>query len=275
MTAGPETTAESTAPGATPRLESTAPGAIVGSGRPSVAAPQATVRLNSPAQGGDPTQKENILDPSNTLPDLPDCEPMLIGGEWTTGSARERIPVLDPATRKQLTTIAQAGPEEVSAAVAAATAAHRDRRWRGLPPRQRRDVLLRLADLVERDAEQLAVLDTLDNGKAIERARGDVELGLQAIRHFAGTPTRLTGTVHAAAADRHVYSVREPVGVVAAVLPWNFPFMIAAWKVAPGPGRRLHGRGQAGRADSADRAAAGRALPGGGRSRGGGQRGDR
>ncbi|MEV0738722.1 aldehyde dehydrogenase family protein [Streptomyces sp. NPDC050549] len=173
------------------------------------------------------------MDPSIVIPRLPDCEPMLIGGEWTTGTATERIPVLDPATREQLTTVAQAGPAEVSAAVEAADAAHRDRRWRGLPPRQRRDVLLRLADLVERDAEQLAVLDTLDNGKAVERARGDVELGLQAIRHFAGTPTRLAGTVHAAGPDRHVYSVREPVGVVAAVLPWNFPFMIAAWKLAP------------------------------------------
>ncbi|MGO4421767.1 aldehyde dehydrogenase family protein, partial [Streptomyces sp. MCAF7] len=123
------------------------------------------------------------MDPSIVLPRLPDCEPMLIGGEWTTGTTRERIPVLDPATQEQLTTIAQAGPEEVSAAVAAATDAHRDRRWRGLPPRLRRDVLLRLAELVARDAEELAVLDTLDNGKAIERARGDVDLGLQAIRH--------------------------------------------------------------------------------------------
>ncbi|MFG2784193.1 aldehyde dehydrogenase family protein [Streptomyces prunicolor] len=173
------------------------------------------------------------MDPSIVIPHLPDCEPLLIGGEWTTGTATERIPVLDPATQEQLTTVVQAGSAEVSAAVEAANTAHRDGRWRGLPPRQRRDVLLRLADLVERDAEQLAVLDTLDNGKAIERARGDVELGLQAIRHFAGTPTRLAGTVHASGPDRHVYSVREPVGVVAAVLPWNFPFMIAAWKLAP------------------------------------------
>ncbi|MGW7547184.1 aldehyde dehydrogenase family protein [Streptomyces sp. NPDC054770] len=173
------------------------------------------------------------MDPSITLPRLPECEPMLIGGTWTTGASALRIPVLDPATREPLTTIAQADATDVAAAVAAASAAHRDGRWRALPPRDRRDVLLRLADLVERDAEALAVLDTLDNGKAIERARGDVELGLQAIRHFAGAPARLTGTVHPAGPGRHVYSVREPVGVVAAVLPWNFPFMIAAWKLAP------------------------------------------
>ncbi|MGW3286919.1 aldehyde dehydrogenase family protein [Streptomyces sp. NPDC001002] len=173
------------------------------------------------------------MDPSTTLPRLPEHEPMLIGGDWTKGTSTQRIPVLDPATGDLLTTVTQADASDVDAAVTAASAAHRDGRWRTLPPRQRRDVLLRLADLVERDAEELAVLETLDNGKAIERARGDVELGLQAIRHFAGTPTRLTGTVHAAGPDRHVYSVREPVGVVAAVLPWNFPFMIAAWKLAP------------------------------------------
>ncbi|MEU1342046.1 aldehyde dehydrogenase family protein [Streptomyces sp. NPDC005827] len=173
------------------------------------------------------------MDPSITLPRLPECEPMLIGGEWTTGVSTRRIEVLDPATGTRLTSVVGALDADVDAAVSAAAAAHRDGRWRKLPPRRRRDVLLRLADLVERDAEALAVLDTLDNGKAVERARGDVELGLQAIRHFAGTPTRLTGTVHPAGPGRHVYSVREPVGVVAAVLPWNFPFMIAAWKLAP------------------------------------------
>ncbi|MFE2432610.1 aldehyde dehydrogenase family protein [Streptomyces sp. NPDC059373] len=178
------------------------------------------------------------MDPSIDIPrfptpHFPDVEPMLIDGVRTTGSAGERIAVLDPATQRQLTTVPQAGPADVTEAVAAAARAHRDRRWRGLPPARRRDVLVRLAELVELHAEELAVLDTLDNGKAIERARGDVSLGLQAILHFAGTPTRLEGRVHASAPDRHVYSVREPVGVVAAVLPWNFPFMIAAWKIAP------------------------------------------
>jgi phenylacetaldehyde dehydrogenase len=167
------------------------------------------------------------------VPTLAPLEPMLIGGSWTTGQAHETIPVIDPATEEVLTTVAQAGTAEVDAAVAAAAQAHADGRWRRLPPARRRDVLLRLADLVEAHAEELAVLETLDNGKPIERARGDIGLGLEAIRHFAGTPTRLEGRVHAAGPDRHVYTVREPVGVVALVLPWNFPFMIAAWKLAP------------------------------------------
>jgi phenylacetaldehyde dehydrogenase len=79
----------------------------------------------------------------------------------------------------------------------------------------------------------LAVLETLDNGKPIERARSDIGLGLEAIRHLAGTPARLAGQVHPAGPDRHVYTAREPVGVVALILRWNFPFMNAAWKLAP------------------------------------------
>jgi phenylacetaldehyde dehydrogenase len=167
------------------------------------------------------------------IPKLPDVEPMLIGSAWTIGSGAERIPVVDPATEEVLTTVAQASQDDVAAAVAAAATAHRDGRWRRTAPAHRRDVLARLGDLVAAQAEELAVLDTLDNGKPIERARGDVALGLEAVRHFAGAPARLAGQVHPAAADRHIYTVREPVGVAGLVLPWNFPFMIAAWKIAP------------------------------------------
>ena len=125
------------------------------------------------------------------------------------------------------------GPSEVDAAVPRRSQAHEDGRWRRLTPEQRRETLQRLAELVEGAAEDLAVLETLDNGKPIERARGDVALGLDAIRHFAGAPTRLAGQVQPSAPDRHVYTLRQPAGVAALVLPWNFPFMIAAWKLAP------------------------------------------
>ncbi|WP_210716579.1 aldehyde dehydrogenase family protein [Amycolatopsis acididurans] len=166
------------------------------------------------------------------LPSIGETEPMLLGGEWTTGTGNG-IPVLNPATEQVLTTIGQAGQPEVDAAVRAAALAHEDGRWRGLPPERRRDTLVRLAELVADAAEELAVLETLDNGKPIERARGDIALGLDAIRHFAGAPVRLTGQVQPSAPDRHVYTLRRPIGVAALVLPWNFPFMIAAWKLAP------------------------------------------
>jgi len=167
------------------------------------------------------------------LPQLPALTPMSIAGAPVDGAGGETIAVIDPATEEILTHVPQATAAEVDAAVAAARAAHRDGRWRRLPATARRDVLQRLAELVAAQAEEFAVLETLDNGKPIERARGDVELGLAALRHFAGAPTRLTGTVAAPQPGRHAYVVREPAGVVAAVLPWNFPFMIACWKLAP------------------------------------------
>jgi len=163
---------------------------------------------------------------------LAEVEPMLVGGDWIA-EAGELIPVLNPATEEVLTHVAQARASEVDAAVRAASQAHADGRWRRLTPEQRREALQQLAELVEAAAEDLAVLETLDNGKPIERARGDVGLGLDAIRHFAGAPTRLAGQVQPSAPDRHVYTLRQPAGVAALVLPWNFPFMIAAWKLAP------------------------------------------
>jgi len=166
-------------------------------------------------------------------PKIADVEPMLLGEDWTVGAGDELILVVNPATEEVLTRVAKAGTSEVDAAVRAATKAHEDGRWRTLPPEHRRDALVRLAALIEAAAEELAVLETLDNGKPIERARGDVALGLDAIRHFAGAPTRLAGQVQPSAPDRHVYTMRQPAGVAALVLPWNFPFMIAAWKLAP------------------------------------------
>jgi phenylacetaldehyde dehydrogenase len=167
------------------------------------------------------------------MPVFPDLEPMLVDGAAIAGSGAETIAVIDPATEQVLTRVPQATASEVDDAVSAAARAHRDGRWRKLTPAARRDALQRLADLVAAQVDELALLETLDNGKPIERAVGDVELGLAALRHFAGTPLRLTGELAAPTEGRHAYTMRQPVGVVAAVLPWNFPFMIACWKVAP------------------------------------------
>jgi phenylacetaldehyde dehydrogenase len=167
------------------------------------------------------------------LPTLPDVEPMLIGGAWTRGTDGERFPTEDPATGDALTTVVQASPADVDAAVAAAGEAHADRRWSGVPPADRGAILARVAQLIERDLEDLAVLEVLDNGKPIERARGDVGFGMRMFRHFAGAPARLTGTVAATAPGQHTYVVHEPVGVAALILPWNFPFLTLSWKLAP------------------------------------------
>jgi phenylacetaldehyde dehydrogenase len=158
----------------------------------------------------------------------------LIDGEWLEPGDRETIPVLDPASGELITRVAQATGADVDAAVRAAGRAHADRRWSGLPPIERTRVLSRIADLIEQHLEELAVLETRDNGKPIERSRADTAFAAKDFRHFAGAPGRLTGTVVPIdGGAHHVYTVLEPVGVAALILPWNFPIMTAAHKLAP------------------------------------------
>ncbi|WP_174900224.1 aldehyde dehydrogenase family protein [Acrocarpospora macrocephala] len=167
---------------------------------------------------------------------LRDEEPFLVGGVWIPPGDRDRIDVVDPASGALLSRVAQATAADVDAAVAAAAQAHADARWRGLPPLERTRVLHRVAELIEAAAEELAVLETRDNGKPIERSRADVAAGARTFRHFAGAPGRLTGAVipiDGNGAPHHAYTVLEPVGVAALILPWNFPIMTACFKLAP------------------------------------------
>jgi phenylacetaldehyde dehydrogenase len=158
----------------------------------------------------------------------------LIDGDWIGPGDRDTIAVLDPSSGELITRVAQATSADVDAAVAAARRAHQDRRWSGLAPIERTRVLTRIADLIEENLEELAVLETRDNGKPIERSRADTAFAARDFRHFAGAPGRLTGTVVPIdGGAHHVYTVREPVGVAALILPWNFPIMTAAHKLAP------------------------------------------
>lgn len=165
---------------------------------------------------------------------LADYHPFLLAGEWIPAADRELLAVVDPATGEKLTDVAQATAADVDLAVRAAVAAHADRRWRGLPPLDRSRILHRIADLIEDRLEELAVLETRDNGKPIERSRADTASAARTFRHFAGAPSRLGGkVVPIDGGAHHVYTVLEPVGPVAVILPWNFPIMTAAFKLAP------------------------------------------
>lgn len=158
----------------------------------------------------------------------------LIDGEWIEPGERDTIPVVDPASGELITRVAQATDADVDAAVRAARRAHEDRRWSGLAPIERTRILARIADLIEENLEDLAILETRDNGKPIERSRADTAFAAKDFRHFAGAPGRLTGTtVPIDGGGHHVYTVLEPVGVAALILPWNFPIMTAAHKLAP------------------------------------------
>ncbi|MEU8021933.1 aldehyde dehydrogenase family protein [Micromonospora haikouensis] len=166
------------------------------------------------------------------LPALAPTQALFVDGAWHPGG--ELFDVVDPATEEVLTRAVQATPADVDAAVGAARRSLADRRWVGLPPLERTRILHRVADLIEAELEELAILETRDNGKPIERSRADVATAARTFRHFAGAPSRLLGsTVPIDPGAHHVYTTLEPVGVAALILPWNFPIMTGAFKIAP------------------------------------------
>ena len=141
---------------------------------------------------------------------------------------------INPANGRVIAQIAKGGDADVDAAVASGLQAWNDRRWRGLPPRQRMAVLLRLADLVEQHADELALLETLDMGKPISDVLNiDLPEVTKTLRFFAECIDKVEGAVtHTAAGSLHLIT-HEPMGVVGAITPWNYPLLMAVWKLAP------------------------------------------
>ncbi|OLZ42954.1 aldehyde dehydrogenase family protein [Amycolatopsis keratiniphila] len=160
---------------------------------------------------------------------------IVIGADRTTAAGGDQIPTTDPATGALLASIAAGGKADVDRAVEAAHKAFAS--WRRLSPAARGRVLLDVADAIDEYAEELATLETLDNGKPLtESTYLDVSLSAQIWRYFGGWTTKLGGQtlpVSPAVGDALVYTQREPLGVIGAIVPWNFPLMIASWKVAP------------------------------------------
>jgi phenylacetaldehyde dehydrogenase len=160
-----------------------------------------------------------------------------IGGSWV--AAAESIPVLDPSSGQQVSAIARGTEDSVNAAVHAATSALASPSWRGPGPAGRERLLSRLADLIESRSDLIAQIETVDNGMPLWFAKNlDVGGAVEVYRYFAGWPSKLTGdTVEVSAppglGQYFGFTRREPVGVVGAIIPWNVPFMMAAWKVAP------------------------------------------
>ena len=158
---------------------------------------------------------------------------MLINGELVEAADGATFLTLNPANGETITRVAKAGPEDVDRAVAAARRALSV--WQRLAPSERGRLMNRLADLLQENLEELAQLETLDNGKPIGHSRlADVPLAVDHFRYFAGWATKIEGaTFDTAYPDMHVYLRREPIGVVGAIVPWNFPLVMASWKVAP------------------------------------------
>ena len=165
---------------------------------------------------------------------------LLIDGEWTDALSGDRIEVIDPATGDRITDIAAGGAEDVARAVEAADRAFRSREWRRLRPADRGRLLERLALLVEENADELARLETLDNGKPLAISRNiDVQFTIDALRYYGGWASKTAGefiTLSPLGDDGgtyRAYTRREPVGVVGGITPWNFPLGQAAQKIGP------------------------------------------
>ncbi|HEY4428210.1 MAG TPA: aldehyde dehydrogenase family protein [Solirubrobacteraceae bacterium] len=160
---------------------------------------------------------------------------LLIGSERPEASDGRTFATLDPASGREIAQVAQAGPEDVAKAVAAAREAFADGPWASLPAAGRERLMMALAETVEAHAEELAQIESLDNGKPVGLAQYvDVAGTAGHLRYFAGWPTKIEGGVlPVSAPNMHCYTRREPVGVCAQIVPWNFPLLMAAWKIAP------------------------------------------
>ena len=158
---------------------------------------------------------------------------LLIDGHWVAGSDPE-TPVLSPIDGQQLTTLASASAADVARACASARAAFDDGRWSRLPPAARKAVLHRLADLIEKNALDLAVLGVRDNGTEISMAlKAEPGSAAATFRYYAEAIDKVYGEIAPTAPGTLALIHREAVGVVGAIVPWNFPLMIGAWKIAP------------------------------------------
>ena len=158
---------------------------------------------------------------------------LVINGQERPAGKGATFETVNPATEQVLAAIPQADEGDVDDAVQAAAAAHRDRRWRGIPSSKRGEILYRVADLIEKEAGDLAWVDVLDQGKPYKHALGEITAAARCFRYFAGWVDKTYGETIPVRDGRLVYSTREPVGVCGQIIPWNFPFLMAAWKIAP------------------------------------------
>jgi acyl-CoA reductase-like NAD-dependent aldehyde dehydrogenase len=161
---------------------------------------------------------------------------LLIGGEKVDAADGATFETIDPATANVITTVAQAGPADVDRAVAAARAAFEDGSdWRKMMPGDRGRAMTRFATLVEEHADELAELESLDNGKPLKFARYvDVAATLSHLHYYAGWCTKIEGyTLPVSIPSMFAYTRREPVGVAGQIIPWNFPMLMMSWKIGP------------------------------------------
>jgi len=160
---------------------------------------------------------------------------LLIGGEWVDAASGKRFDTLNPANGRVLTSVAEGGAEDVDRAVAAARKAFESGPWPKMAPKQRARLLWRIGELIDELADELAELESLDNGKPIRESRfGDIPNAADIFQYYAGWVTKIEGeTIPVNTPNMFGFTLREPMGVCGQIIPWNFPLLMAAWKLAP------------------------------------------
>ncbi len=161
---------------------------------------------------------------------------LFIGGRWVEAASGQTFDTIDPATGEVLARVAEGAAEDIDRAVAAARKSFDRGTWRELPPAERAKVLWKVGDLLEERGNEFAQLETLDNGMPINDALlFHVPLAAATFRYYAGWVTKLDGaTQQVSLPGKYLsYTLREPIGVVGQIIPWNFPLLMAAWKLAP------------------------------------------
>src|ERR1700693_1963742 len=159
---------------------------------------------------------------------------LLINGQWVNSVSGKTFPSINPSTGEELARIAEADAADVDKAVAPARAAFEKGAWRKMTASQRGNLMFRLADLIEKNLDELAQLEALDNGKPYSVARAaDLPLTIACYRYYAGWADKLQGQTIPVNGNYFTYTKHEPVGVVGQIIPWNFPLLMQAWKLGP------------------------------------------
>ena len=162
---------------------------------------------------------------------------MFIGGSWVEGTDKKVVDVINPANGATIAKIYESSLEDTKQAIAAAKKSfYKTREWRDMDSQARGDMILKIADLMERDAAMLAELDCLDCGKPLREAEGEISDAIHCFRYYAGALKMPYGggyDVNSGFGRMHSYTVHEPVGVVAQITPWNYPLLMSCWKLAP------------------------------------------
>ena len=186
--------------------------------------------MNAPAIQIDPRVSSTLAKPGR----------LLINNRWEDAASRKTFPTYNPATGEVLARVAEGDKDDVDRAVKAARSAFENGPWPKMTTSERGRLIWKLGDLIEKHLEEFAELESLDNGKPLTVARvADVPLAADLFRYMAGWATKIEGNTipisvpYTPGARYHAYTLREPVGVVAQIIPWNFPLLMAAWKLGP------------------------------------------